>query len=421
MRSIVVKVERAGVRFSREIVLPWAATNLPADAFLVAGHEEFYWELEMQSFEANTLFVSVRSLSANPFAYDPDRKPRGVVTGLHFSPLPRADFLAQLSFYRLADLEAYLQAAGERSTELQMIVPDFSEFTEADASIPLSGFFEDRPVKFRVKFMDLTIKTGYAQGEAKFPESVDPIPFTIANDHLVAEFDTIKAFFVSRLQRQTIQVNAVLTNRPAGVWQLEGASSPQIDRIDGSMIEVFRTRTLRQIMGGGLPKIVDKQLFTPDDIFGSLEDEELGRATLPDDALDLLNAILASQAVRNAKQLHFLAGELGGVAEKLRYVLTPKFGFVFRVEGREANHFILELLNDHATYIWSIPNTWGTLAEEYAAIERELAKVGAMGRNQYRRLLSFEHLFWIVVHESSEGGVVDGFPRWRNRLLEGLG
>ena len=88
--------------------------------------------------------------------------------------------------------------------------------------------------------------------------------------------------------------------------------------------------------------------------------------------------------------------------------------------GREANHFILELLDSHATYVWSIPKYWESMENQYRAVEKEIAAIGQIGRSQYRRTLHFEHEFWYVVHEAAESGLVDGFPRWKNRVLEGI-
>jgi len=186
------------------------------------------------------------------------------------------------------------------------------------------------------------------------------------------------------------------------------------------MLELFRARAVKSLLNSNPVKTVDKSLFTPEDIFASLDDDELGKATLPHDGLDLLNEILQHKEVRNARQLEFLSGTLHEPATKLRYVLSPSFGFVFLATGQNANHFILELLDSHATYIWSIPKDWENKEAQFRSVEQEIAAISTLGRGQYRRTLHFEHEFWFVIHEHAERGLVDGFPRWRNRLLEGL-
>ena len=424
MRTVVAKVSNEGLRFSRESLVEWAATNLPAGAFAFSSRWDFYWELEMQSFEANCLNVVVTDYEADPVDYQPERRARGAVHRVHFAPLNPTLFFAQLSHYKKSDFAGVLlpRHAGDRPHHFAPAAsPDFSDINSEPELSFTNTAPENRQIRFTLPLLELTFSNGHVSGRHQ-PLGVDRrLSFIIPNDHLVAEFESIKAYFMARLKRKTVSVSAWLTNgTPTGDYQLYAAASPQIAAIDESMIEILRVKTLRDLTGGGLVRSVDRTLFTPEDVFGSLDDDELGKALLPNDSRDLLAAILANLDVRNARELDFLAGRLHGVDQKLRFVLSPSFGFVFLARGREANHFILELLNDHATYIWSIPNTWGSEAEQYLSVESELATIAAAGRRQYKRLLNFEHHFWYVIHESSETGVVDGFPRWRNRLLEGL-
>ena len=419
MRTVVAKISNEGLRFSRQSLVSWASTNLPPSAFSFSNREEIYWELTMQSFEKNCLNVAVTDYEADPAAYQPERQARASVHRVHFAPLDPLLFFGQLTHYKKADLVEVLlpkEEVPEPPNFAPAASPNFSDITPTWEARP-----ETRRVNFTLPLLELTFRNGYVSGNHQPLGVEEKLPFVIHNDQLVAEFESIKAYFAARLKRKTISVAATLTNdTPTGAYELRKATSPQIAAIDESMIEILRVKTLRDLTGGGLVRSIDKALFTPEDVFGSLDDDELGKALLPNDSRDLLAAILANLEVRNARELDFLAGRLHGVDQKLRFVLSPNFGFVFLARGREANHFVLELLNDHATYIWSIPNTWGDDAEQYLAVERELATIAAAGRQQYKRLLSFEHYFWYVVHESSETGVVDGFPRWRNRLLEGL-
>lgn len=418
MRTVVAKVSNEGLRFSRQSLVGWAFTNLPPAAFRFSERDEIYWELQMQSFEANCLNVAVTDYEADPRNYQPERRARAAVHRVHFAPLNPASFFAQLSQYKRADLAGVLQPEGSERELLNLAPaasPNFSDIA------PRRTGSINRPISFQLPLLDLTFYNGYVSGMHQPLGIKEALTFVIRNDHIVAEFDTIKAYFASRLNRKIISVNATLTDdTPNRALEIRHATSPQIAAIDDSMIEILRVKSLRELTGGGLNRSIDKALFTPEDVFGSLDEDELGKALLPNNGRELLAAILANLNVRNARELDFLAGQLHGVAQKLRFVLSPNFGFVFLARGREANHFILELLHDHATYIWSIPKAWGSEAEQYLAVERELATIAAAGRHQYKRLLSFEHHFWYVVHKSSDTGVVDGFPRWRNRLLEGL-
>ncbi len=64
--------------------------------------------------------------------------------------------------------------------------------------------------------------------------------------------------------------------------------------------------------------------------------------------LGVSNFLLRTQDVRNAAQLAHLASQQEA-GQKLRFVLSPRFGFLFFVRGEAMHHFLLELLDSHAT------------------------------------------------------------------------
>ena len=415
MKHITLRPTPAGLHFSTEGLIPWARTNLPAADFRFNERAGTYWEVEMLAFYPNEerLHLRVTDYEAEADGFLPDRKMKQRVSRFTFEPLDEAAFKAQLSYYRAGALSEMLRS--DPPAPAPFAAPATPPESKGDKEEESKG----QQLSFAYPIMELTFANGGVKGEAELPGLVDPVSFKIINDHIVAEFDNIKPFFVKALKRQTIRVSAELVFRndePA----LQYAASPQIARIDDRMLELFRGRAVKSLLSPTGPLSVDKSLFTPDDIFDSLDDDALGKAVLPRDDLDLLALILSHRKVRNARQLEFLSGRLHEAGTKLRYVLSPDFGFVFTTTGQDARHFVLELLDSHATYVWSIPKTWETPEAQNRAVEREIAAIGTMGRSQYRRTLHFEHAFWFVVHEAAEKGLVDGFPRWKNRLLEGL-
>lgn len=359
------------------------------------------------------LRVQVIGFEAEKDGFSPERDMRSPVRMLEFMPLAEEPFKAQLSYYKAGALNGVLrQEGGAIEPALHPAAAPQIPKTEAN---PPPG----RPVGFTFPLLNLTFSNGGVKGKVDLPGINEPLSFKVINDHIVAEFDAIKPFFVKALKRQTIKVSTVL-RFVNGEPKLDRATSPQIARINDDLLELLRARAVKSLLNFDPLKTVDKSLFTPEDVFASLDDDELGKATLPHDGHDLLAEILRHKKVRNARQLEFLAGTLHEAGTKLRYVLSPTFGFVFLAVGQDANHFILELLDSHATYVWSIPKDWKNLNAQFRSVEHEIMAIGTLGRGQYRRTLHFEHEFWFVVHENAESGMVDGFPRWRNRLLEGI-
>lgn len=410
MSTLVLKATNDGFYYNQTGRVAPEGTNLPFGAFRFSERAEHYWEVKMVAYDRNTASLRVQGLDleAGAGSFDPQRQPKAPIHRLIFEPLPAEPFKAQLASYRLGELSAVLAPDPAPSTNLS---PASAPELEVESTAT-------RPVTFRVPLTELTFRNGGVTGTADLTGLNEPLPFRIRNDHILTEFDAIKSYFVRALKRRTVEVSTTLIFAADGP-RLAPAASPQIARIDESMLRLFRGRALRSLTNAP-PPAVDKSLFTPDDLLGSLEDHELGRAVLPDDGLALLDALLAEKDVRNARQLRFLAGRLHDPGQQLHYVLSPGFGFVFTARGQDANHYVLELLDSHATYVWSIPRDWGSAAEQVTSVEREIAMIGNVGRSQYRRTLHFEHEFWFVVHERAEAGLSDGFPRWKNRLLEGI-
>lgn len=412
MRSIVLKVNNEGVLWNGQDGIPWSATNLPASTFCFREQETFYWEVQMQAYNANRGQLRVRVIDYWETAhhFDDGLAPKQSVRSIVFDTLEAAELKQQLSYYQLGELAPFLATSNASVPPPAPASPPLP-----DAKSPTAT----HAVSFKVSLLDLTFGDGKVSGQVELPGVLIPLSFVVENDHLIAEFEAVKPFFVRALKRKLVEVKAELSfnnDEP----RLERASSPQIARIDERMLQVFRARSLRQLLGTTTNRAADKSLFTPDEFFDALQDDSPGKALLPSDGAELLTEILRHRKVRNAKQLLFLADRLHLPGAPLRYVLSPRFGFVFLAEGQDGNHFILELLDSHATYIWSIPSGWKTLEGQYRTIEREIQSIALLGRGQYRRSLQFEHEFWLVVHQHAGSEVVDGFPRWRQRLLEGL-
>lgn len=415
LKTITLRITNHGPAWNDANPIGWRATNLGGADFRFRDREPIFWEAEMTGYYAVTgeLQVRVVDYHAEASSFRPELRPKQPVLRLGFAPLDGEEWKSQLSYYKAADLEPLL--AEQSPASLTNIAPAAAPGKVDNRKEKSAG----TPVKFTVLLVELNFGNGGVKGQTELPGLVDTVSFGIPNDHLVAEFDAIKPFFVRALGRKTVRVAATLqfvNDAP----RIVNATSVDLARIDDSMLEVFRARSVRQLLSPDHLLTVDKSLFTPEDVFASLDDDALGKATLPTDGHDLLAEILRQKNVRNARQLEFLAGTLHPPGRKLRFVLSPKFGFVFLAQGQDGNHFILELLDSHATYVWSIPQDWETLPDQYRAVEREIMAIGRLGRGAYRRTLHFEHDFWFVIHENAESGLVDGFPRWKNRLLEGL-
>ncbi|NJB85422.1 hypothetical protein GGR26_001167 [Lewinella marina] len=333
------------------------------------------------------------------------KKSSSRVRSVTFAPLDREAFCAQLTFYR--------------AVALPLAAPDLP--TAAEECTPPPAPAESRsgrsyPLTFRIPMTELRLEDGHASGS--YTDWFGTVPYRIANPWLRKEFHPIRTYFARHLRRSTVEVKADLWFNEADEPVIRRARSPQIDRIDDKTIAVLRARTLRDLIR---TEPVDQRLFTREDLMANYAADDPVRALRPvtDGGEELLKEILGTLDVRNAPQLAYLA-EHHERGQPLRFALTPRFGFLFFVRGNELHHYLLELLDSHATYVWSLPRDSGTLADHLQRVTQEVQHLNALGRSNYRRSNTFPYLFWTVRHEHIGSSFVDGFPRWKARVEEGL-
>lgn len=114
----------------------------------------------------------------------------------------------------------------------------------------------------------------------------------------------------------------------------------------------------------------------------------------------------------------YLANEIQSLDMPLFINLNPKIGFVFIYKGEEMIHFIWELLNSNATYIWSAKGK--VLKESITKIEEEISMIKELGRSQYRHeFLNTPQLYFnFVIHKTSKSSIDDPFPQWIYKVNE---
>ena len=419
--TLILRPTNERLYLTDELALPWSATNLGEGNFLLRMREPVFWEVEMTSYDraSGTLSVRIVDYTAAADRYQPTRPARSAVRAVEFATLDRERFCAQLTYYRAAELplsssEISSTVADGRSVPEVLeanTLPEPPDSPDTKDALPRSY-----SLTFSVPITELTIGDGYAEGY--YRDWVGAIRYRIPNPYLRKEFHPIRGFFARQLRRKTVDVTAQLTFDAAGEPEILTARSPQLYRIDDRLLEVLRARTLQDLLRR--PEETDRRLFTPEELLANYASDDPARVLLPPPGAELLEEILRTQDVRNAAQLAHLASRQEP-GQKLRFVLSPRFGFLFFVRGEGGmHHFLLELLDSHATYIWSFPRAEGTLADHLERVTAEVQHLHAVGRSSYRRSHTFPYPFWTVRHEAVGSEFVDGFPRWKARVEEGL-
>ena len=84
-------------------------------------------------------------------------------------------------------------------------------------------------------------------------------------------------------------------------------------------------------------------------------------------------------------------------------------------------HFVWELLNSHATYVWSFDKDSEGTGILVRRVEDAINQVRNSGRESYKMAYRNRHLdhdlvFHVVRHDQAGSALVDGFVSWRHRL-----
>lgn len=236
---------------------------------------------------------------------------------------------------------------------------------------------------FTCFFKDATFKLGYVEIYKFFDFITDKVDFKIYNDNIIPEYNLIKNYFPKVFDNnKKFNVKAIVEIKGNYVVKAR-AYSKEISLINDELISsVKKLRTL-ELMKLVQTEDVDKGLFTADEIWDEASDEGQDGNVFNQNEEDIVNILMNLPDVRNKKQLEYLAGSKHNEKEKIRFTLRPLFGFIFYIEGETMNHYCWELLNSHATYIWSFEKNERTDLQ-LKRIEEIVNIIRDTGRKKYK-------------------------------------
>ena len=409
-KYILLKITNTGIYYNNNSLVDWKNTNFPSkDNFRFNERNGVFWEVEMLAFKKRQCALVVRVVE-----YDSNKKegqlsqqkPKYPINKIYFKDLIWENLERLLSTYKH---NAFKGIAQFRTVSIK-------EEKNAPLKVDYNTVLITRvEVNIKYPLKKLTFKMGYIEFVKKIKGLQDPIKITLYNDHIIPEFDHVKPFFQKALGRKMIDVSGTILIKADGSNEVN-CQSKVIAGINESVISSVKRLRLKAFIK---PKVipVDKSLFTPDEYFEKTE-ESLGN-TLSQSEEELFNNIVELDGIRNKRELTFLAGKLQNRKSGLKYTLSPNFGFLFYVKGEEMDHFLWELLNSHATYIWSIDRHNPNLEMKYKLLEREINFIRDNGRNAFLGNLSESDFRFSKVKHGAQG-IVDGFPNWKSLVMEKL-
>ncbi len=400
-RSIIIKVTNDFIWFNDNTSIALTQTNLPCDDFKFVQGRTIFWEAEMLSFDRNNAELIIQIINYRPENVNHyyNQQPKNQILKLKFQNIYWPAFCADLSFYKKA---SFLNLLSEN--------PPFSP----DKNIKTVH------ITANIAFSKVRFGAGYVAFDYRFLWNDHKTEIKIMDGHLIPEFDYVKTYFSKYFNSRTFEVLIVVTKTGNNIQNIV-ATSRQIEQIKDAAIENLKFVKVQLFKKP--PKYIkelNQSLFTQEDVFDPFDKNLKG--TFPMTQKELFDQIMKWEDIRNKRQIEFLSGHLHEVNEKIRFTLIPDFGFLFVTYGDRMYHYIWEMLNTNATYIWSFEKTTWAPAERLAKLEEVISFIRNNGRDTYLRHVSPHEkvLFRRILHQGAGSNIADFFPRWRHAVLEAI-
>ena len=423
-KNVIIKISQKKIWFNETVSIAVEQSNLPVDEIKFGRVNEIYWLTEQVSFEKDNglLEVKVQDYFLRDFSPFTAQNPKALIKSIRFRNLSDTASLKTALRYYSSGMNHLDQAMEEAFRELSDKPEPIPEKVRKK-NIMFRSYQEKEKleVAFDAWFKDAEFKLGYVAFDKNIPELKQMLRFKVDNDFLLPEFEFIKSYFVKALGTRKFDVKATIFLEHGKPVETS-ASSALIRKIDENLIDSIKNIRTAALFKPPFKVTVDKSLFTADEVFGEFGPGEAGNVFSQSEE-EMLRQILEKYKVRNRKQLEFLAGVKQAAGSRLKFTLNPYFGFLFTVEGEKMNHFIWELLNSHATYIWSLDKGDGAMARQYRRVEDAINQVRNSGRDTYKQAWRASHIdhdlvFHVIHHDDAGSAMIDGFVKWRHRLGE---
>lgn len=386
--------------FNPRLNLPLSSTNFPSDQFKFSTARQVYWRVAMTSYEKIQKILRLEVLDYLPHGFSEfeTQFPKAEVRFVEFHDLDWEQLVKDLSYFKKQAFETLLKTSK----------PDMGPLEEQGQAI----------ITVRIPIKKMVFHNGYVSFDYKFRFEQKEMEVRIKNNHILAEFEHVKSYFYKYLETKYCDVKMKII-REDGKTQSIIAKSEQVDKIREAAVETLKfikTESIKRLIKKTW--LTDKSLFSPADLFQLDDKSDFGLKLLSQN--DIIRQVLAWDNVRNKAQLEYLSGFVHDHKEKIRFTLSPQFGFLFTCSGKKKIHFLWELLNSNATYIWSFDKNELSKIQSLEKIEEIVSFIRVNGREQYISATGWDEniLFNRVFHKGARSNFVDHFPKWRSRINE---
>jgi hypothetical protein len=423
-KEFIIKIDNNRIFFNPNLSVPFEQTNLPPNEYL-KFKSNIYWKVKLLEINAlnHELKLDLLDYNCKDFTkFETQTATRNEPPRISFKLPLDLEKLDEVSFRiskgKLIEL-GYLDEINHRNTTVvqNTIIDNFNN--------PKSLSQIEQKIR-EVKYSDLLVplentqfKTGCVTFNGRLKGIEEELFFNVENVHILEKFDFIKSWFVRKLKISKWKVDIIISWAGNTIIGIK-ATSKDVDKITPELIEGIKYDRTVNLLNYSSLEDSTQELFSVDEIFSQIDSEKKEKNTFEQSEKDILK-ILLSKKGRNRKQLEYLSEEKQSLGYPLKFTIKPHFGFLFTVEGNENNHFVWELLETHATYIWSISKSVYEIEKQFKQVEKEIS-ITKSGREKYRKNfqrdkeLTFEH----INHDKIITKQDEHFVIWKNKLNEYL-
>jgi len=437
LKELIIKVDNLDIYLSPNLSIPIQHTNIPIEHCKFRSYEDIFWKVELLEYNSENKCWKMKVVDyfANDIKNFDHQKSTREVERIAFEKFDWLKFEQHLSNYqkiKLLDIlnnhdverffkEEPIEKVVRTNTIENLIEQDRSD-TTTFAPVEREPLIENFKIKFTVYFSNAYFMLGYVSFSQNIKEVNEKVEFKIKNDYILPEFENIKAWFAKKLKTKKFTVIANITLVDWKVTEVT-SSSPQIEMINAELVDSIKYQRTLSITKSPRVSDTDKSLFTAEELFGEMKTDDIEGNVFKQNEQDIISFLLENYKTRNRKQLEYLSGSKQSENTKLKFTLHPNFGFLFLIEGKENNHFVWELLNSHATYIWSVGKSEQDIELQSKRIEATINDIRYNGREQYKRAYKQNHhdsdlVFCVIEHDDITSNFVDGFVKWKHKLNE---
>lgn len=420
--QLLLKVTSGGFWYYKDKGIHIEGTNL-GGFDLKFKSRPIFWLVKQISFtqEDQCLHLEVVDYNVKEVENWEGKEPKKHFSKIHFLELDWQKLEPLLSVYNASiKKRGPVINSEETSNSYATSIYQYNAINHHVLQSPVSNMnFEG---SFSFPFEKITIHNGFISFQKSITEAKRTADFHIYNSHLLSEFDAVKSWFPKKLNTKTFTVQYKLTIED-GLLKEVIATSIQIDRIDENVIDSIKNASAKNLLKAPPIAMPDKTLFTADEVFDQFKGSELEGNIFKYSDEDLINILSEGSNIRNRKQLEYLSKMKHPKDLRLRFTLHPIFGYLFVAQGRTCNHFIWELLNSNATYMWSINKNESTLEQQLQKIDTIINSIRNSNRSSYLKKwragdTDFDITFAPIRHTDINSDLVDGFVKWKAELNE---